>query len=135
MVVIKYGRCSRYADGNDVMHSGVRDDATSVGKVLTLAPHGRFQAVGGTERSLAYGGQVVGGAALPFHQEQGRVVSGRATTSSRQCMRQGPDHLLRAASGAVGALHEADKALLAELLFARPVHFDGSSGVYPASAC
>jgi hypothetical protein len=50
-------------------------------------------------------------------------------------MRQGPDHLLRAASGAVGALHEADKALLAELLFARPVHFDDSSGVYPASAC
>jgi hypothetical protein len=71
---------------------------------------------------------MIGGAALPLHQEQGRVVGGHAAPGSRQGVRQGPNYLLHAASSVVGVLHEADKALLAELLLAGPVLLDDTVG-------
>ena len=79
-------------------------------------------------RSRGCVGQVIGGTRLATPSGTGSRRQWSRRPGSRQGVRQGPDYLLHTASGAVGALHEADKALLAEQLPARPVFLDDTVG-------
>ena len=79
-------------------------------------------------RAVRAGVALTDGAAPPLHQEQGCVVGGQAASCRRQGAGETAHRLLDAFAYLVGAFHEADQALHAELLPARLVFLEGTVG-------